>query len=438
MWVEFYFRQGQLVCIGPMRANVTLIDRLLQAKLLSAQVLPQVRQIIGPSEVNETRIALTLINEGYLNREILRAWSAHETSQILQAIFSWPTGEIYFEDDRSTPADRLLIALSVSTLLEALPAASAYRAAAASAPSTDELPHTPPSIAHVISSPVQLLNMGPSGQMPGDLPLTPPAQGLLDASQLIEPSFAFSQQEPPRSEEGRVNTAQLIDELPFKSVSMGGSGNATRLLEDMVPPSFAGAQSSVMFKPETVDISVSTQISILPPQPVRNPLPPTRIDTSFMTPELVLAPVDLSTLRERNPQVQLTPDQWSLFALVDGQTSLQTLCQMLSAPAEQVCMVAGELMAIGLVMPLHPTTGALSELMSPAMAPAMSPSAQYPVYTSQSMISLPNAFASSMEMQSQRGSSRSGSPLPSASNLQGMVGKRGQSGSAYAPVGGYR
>ena len=34
-WVEFYFRQGQLVCIGPMPANVTLIDRLLQANLLS-------------------------------------------------------------------------------------------------------------------------------------------------------------------------------------------------------------------------------------------------------------------------------------------------------------------------------------------------------------------------------------------------------------------
>src|ERR1700730_5031717 len=44
LWVEFYFRQGQLVCVGPMRANVTLIDRLLQAKLISFQALPQVKQ----------------------------------------------------------------------------------------------------------------------------------------------------------------------------------------------------------------------------------------------------------------------------------------------------------------------------------------------------------------------------------------------------------
>src|SRR6266851_2864034 len=124
VWVEFYFRQGQLVCIGPMRANVTLIDRLLQANLLSYQSLPQLRQVVGPSETNETQIALTLINEGYLSREVLRAWASHETAQILQAIFSWPAGEIYFEDDRPTPAGRLLVALSISALLEILPAAT--------------------------------------------------------------------------------------------------------------------------------------------------------------------------------------------------------------------------------------------------------------------------------------------------------------------------
>src|SRR5689334_1750314 len=104
LWVEFYFRQGQLVCVGPMRANVTLIDRLVQAKLLSPQSLPQVRALINPAETNETRLALTLINEGYLSREILRAWASHETSQILQTILNWPSGEIYFEENCSTPA----------------------------------------------------------------------------------------------------------------------------------------------------------------------------------------------------------------------------------------------------------------------------------------------------------------------------------------------
>jgi hypothetical protein len=160
-------------------------------------------------------------------------------------------------------------------------------------------------------------------------------------------------------------------------------------------------------------------------------MPPARIDTSFMTPDLVLAPVDLSTLRERNPRVQLTPDQWSLFALVDGQSPLQGLCQALNAPAEQVCMVAGELIAIGLVMPLNPTTGTLSELISPAMGAAMSPSSQYPVYVPQAMVSMPNAYAFSMETQSQWGNGRSGASFSVGGGWQ-----QNQPSSAYAPVGG--
>lgn len=451
MWVEFYFRQGQLVCIGPVRANVTLIDRLLQAKLLSAQSLPQVRQIIGPAEVNETRIALALINEGLLSREILRAWASHETSQILQAIFSWPAGEVYFEEEQQTPPDRLLVALSISALLEALPAAAtAPRSAAASAPSTDALSYTPQHMNYATPSPSPLTEASPAGQMRGGPAYTPPVQGMLNASQLIEPSIAFGQPETPRNGggllkasqliepsiafnqpetphigEGLFSASQLIEEFPFNPASAGAPLNAARLVEDMPPPSFASANPAAMFGPE-VDISAPSQISILPPQPVSNPMPPTRIDTSFMTPELVLAPVDLSTLRERNPRVQLTPDQWSLFALVDGQAPLQGLCQALNAPAEQICMVAGELIAIGLVMPLNPTTGALSELMSPAMGAAMSPSSQYPVYT-------PNSYGSSMETQSQWGNGRSG-----ASFTVGGGWQQNQPSSAYAPVGGYR
>ena len=456
LWVEFYFRQGQLVCVGPMRANVTLIDRLLQAKLLAVQALPRVKQIVGPAETNETRIALALINEGLLSREVLRAWSAHETSQILQTITTWSTGEIYFEDDCPTPADRLLIALSVSTLLEALPAAMpAPRPAANGAPSTDELTHTPEYAAPTPSSP--LVEVGPGGQMRGAAPAqgmlnasqlidqppafnqsnppafsqpnppvfsqpnTPAGQGMLNASQLIDQPPAFNQPNTPVNGGGMFSASQLIEDLPFNQASVGGSVNASQLLDDMPPPSFASANPAGMFGPE-IDIAAPSQISILPPQPVRNPLPPARIDISFMTPELVLAPVDLSTLRERNPQVQLTPDQWSLFGLIDGQVPLQALCQALNAPAEQICMVAGELIAIGLVMPLNPTTGALGELMSQ--------SAQYPVYTPQP----PMSGSYSFDAQSQWGNGQSGASFSVGGGRQ-----QGQPGpAAYAPVGGYR
>lgn len=472
MWVEFYFRQGQLVCVGPMRANVTLIDRLVQANLISAQSLPQVRQIVGSSEVNETRIALALINGGYLNREMLRAWAAHETGQILQAIFSWPMGEIYFEEGCQTPADRLLVALSVSALLETLPAATPpLRPASAGAPSTDDLTYASQKGSLSTPAPLSLLETGPGGQMKGAQPASTPAPGmlsvppafrqagtsrpsgggLLSAAQLVEqsPSFgqagaggngegmlsaaqlleqppSFNQPATPRGGEGTLSASQLVEDFAFNPASAGGPVNAASLLEDVPPPSFASANPAGIFGAE-IDISASTQVSILPPQPVRNPLPPARIDTSFMTPELVLSPVDLSTLRERNPQVQLTPDQWSLFALVDGQTPLQTLCQALKAPAEHVCMVAGELIAIGLVMPLNPTTGTLSELMSPSV--------QYPMYAPQSIVPVPNAFAAPVETQAQWGNSQNPSSFVGGGWPQGMP---NQPSSAYAPVGGYR
>ena len=73
-----------------------------------------------------------------------------------------------------------------------------------------------------------------------------------------------------------------------------------------------------------------------------------------MRPEMVLIPADLSSVREQNPQFQLTPEQWRLLTRVDGQTSLQIICQALTLPAEVVCRVAGELIAQGLLRIITP------------------------------------------------------------------------------------
>lgn len=351
IWVEFYFRQGQLVCIGPMRANATLIDRLLQANLLVQQSLPQVRALVDPSESNETRIALALINGGYLSREVLRAWASHETSQILRAILGWPAGDIYFEEEQSTPPDRLLIALSISTLLDALPAAHPNPShAAMGAPAPGVQTHT---------------------QVPAMRPALP-ASAAVDAGGLLSAASRSFAQAPAQAAAvdsgegaGLLSASQLIDDLPF---NLAGATRAGQSGE--TPPSVARvAPASISFGAE-LDISAPNQVSLLPPRPVPHPLPPARIDTAFMTPDLVLVPVDLSALRERNPQVQLTPDQWRLFALVDGQASLQALCQALMASADQVRAVAGELMAIGLVMPL--SAGSFNEMPAP-VAPTVAP-----------------------------------------------------------------
>lgn len=415
LWVEFYFRQGQLVCVGPMRANTTLIDRLVQAQLLSPQSLPQVMALIDPAETNETRLALTLINEGYLSREILRAWASHETSQVLQTILSWTAGDIYFEEDCATPGDRLLVAISISALLEALPASSsAPRPASMSAPATNE-PVIP------MAKPTGQLNA--SQLIEQTPPFASPAPGTLSASQLFEPSPMNSGN---GEASGMLSASQLIDDFPFNTPS--GALNAASFVEDTPPPAFASAAPAKAVFGAELDISAPNQVSLLPPQPVANPLPPARIDTSFMTPELVLVPVDLASLRERNPQVQLTPDQWRLFALVDGQTSLQMLCQALMASADQVRTVAGELIAIGLVMPQP--TGALNEFWSSAPAQSGQYAAMPPAGAA--------PFTPPIATQSQWGNGNNGATFVVGGGWTQQATAQRQPSAAYASIGGYR
>lgn len=449
VWVEFYFRQGQLVCIGPVRTNVTLIDRLIQANLLSPQTLSQVSPMLSTLGSNETQIALALIQGGYLSREMLRAWFAHEASQILQAVFSWPTGEIYFEEDRPTPPDRLLVALPISMLLEVLPPA------ASRAPSTTSGP-TPPSAEPMYS---------PPPTAPVTAPLTETERNRqINASQLLENVAPFGappeNMQSPRGASpalplepapvsnnaetgGTFNAAQLIDDNPFNS-----SGPLGHAQSENTPPVAAFAaltSSSISFS--DVEVTPSNQTTLMPPQVVPNPIPPARIDTSFMTPELVLVPVDLSSLRERNPQVQLTPDQWRLFSLIDGSISLQNLCQALMAPGDLVCMLAGELMAIGLVMPLNQSAGVFNPLALTGMnnpPPVQQYNVGMPSWAPPSQQSgpMPMASAQPIETQSQWGNGNNGATFMVGGgwihSSQSGMSQPGQYSGIYAPVAGYR
>ncbi|MGH2510085.1 MAG: hypothetical protein ACRDHZ_22120, partial [Ktedonobacteraceae bacterium] len=386
---------------------------------------------------------------GYLSREVLRAWSAHETSQMLQTVSLWTTGEIYFEEDCATPADRLLVALSISTLLDTLAIAPTNTS------TVDESGQTQPRIVSVPSAPVT-----PAFS-------TGVHTGHFEATQLIETPSTFAAVRPVMSQSafptpGSFNAAQLIDvvpafaaQSPTEAVEGAGMLNLSRILEDDTPfgaVSFAEqtpqrtALATGFFGSE-LNIAASTQSSLIPPQPVHNPIPATRIDTSFMTPTLILIPIDLSSLREQNPQVQLTPDQWRLFALIDGQTTLQALCTALMAPVEQVCMVAGELMAIGLVTPLVQTANSFTEfsaLPAPAQPVGQFPlTQQAPTWAPQPSrpASMPVVAPMATQAQAQWGNGDADaafmvgggwviSSKPAASQPQ--------SGPAYAPAGRYR
>src|SRR5437588_12824965 len=80
-------------------------------------------------ELSEMRLALTLMDLGYVDGAALRAWTEQQTVGVLQLLFTWSTGEIYFEEHVAPPADRLLVALSITSLLSASSGVSAVSSA---------------------------------------------------------------------------------------------------------------------------------------------------------------------------------------------------------------------------------------------------------------------------------------------------------------------
>jgi hypothetical protein len=316
-WVELYFRDGRLMCIGPVRPNAGLVDRLLQAGIISPRTLQATLAVIGLEQPGETRIALTLMDLGHVSHEDLRAWASKEASEVIRALLTWQNGDLYFEDGIQPPTDRLLVALSLATLLSPVAPKSATMNVQ---PQTQYVrPEAPPPI-------VQHLQPMP----------VPPPQVQMNASQL----FADT---PPN----QMSANEFITETPANSVS------------------FAPAASNGPMMNLLGNTEAQSAPSLTPPQRITVPRPPMRIDTSFMRPEMVLLPVDLSALREQNPQLPLTPEQWRVLTRVDGQTSLLVMCRDLSMPSEYVCQLAGELIALGLVHVSMPVQASSVNELSP-------------------------------------------------------------------------
>lgn len=298
-WVELSFHRGQLMCIGPLRSNKTLGDRLLQAGIISQQALQEISSILGASLRNETRTVLTLIDFGYLKQDSLYVWAAQEATKVLQVLLSWTAGETYFEEGSQPPPDRLLIALTVSTLV---PLQSFV---------------TPSQSVNAIVSTEQLEKQAKYIAASAHIP---DALTLHDPSQFYK---AFAPSSTPHSMES----------------SEGFGTDAVRYIDSLTSPATPNGM----------------------PKRLTEPLTPKRIDTAFMQPQMVLIPTDLSGLRDRNLHVQLTPDQWRLFTVANGTTTLQMACHQLVMSRELVCQVAGELAALSLVSVSLPASGLTSE-----------------------------------------------------------------------------
>lgn len=298
--VELSFRYGQLLCIGPVRPDFSLGERLLQAGVISREAYEEVVFTLGAEHYREVGAALALIDLGHVNQQSLFHWASAEASQVIEALLSWTDGDIYFEENRQPPADRLLIALPLSAML-------------------------PEQNAEVVAEPV----------------------GVASAEHR---SFAGANRSSISDSPTMHGTSPLFDD------STTVSAFSAALFSSMA--SMPGAERN------TDELARSSVGSLMPPQRVIAPVTPASVNTAYMQPQMVLTPIDLSAYREQNPQVQLTPDQWRLFTRADGQTTLQMAAQELGMSREQVCQVAGELVALRLVALSLPTYSTVNE-MSP-------------------------------------------------------------------------
>lgn len=301
-WVDLYFRQGQLVCIGPVRSNSTLAERLQRAGVISQEALQNALSRLGSDQFSETRTAVMLTEHGYVTREDLYRWAIREATKVIKVLLTWATGEIYFEENQPPPENRLLIALPVSSLL----------------PQYAAVPTPQPVGAPFSAASVAVQERPGAGAVSLRISEAPTLHGT---TRLFEGTAA----------------ASSISGFAAESFLQGIDRNT-----DSLRPSFT--------------------VSVCPPQPVTGPIPAIPVNTTYMQPQMVLVPTNLSAYREQNPAVMLTPEQWRLFTRADGQTSLLAASQALGMTREQICQVAGELIALGLVIIAMPGSGAVNEL----------------------------------------------------------------------------
>ncbi len=322
------------MCICQQHVDIPLGERLVQSGVISAQALQEATRATGDAFPNETRLVITLMDLGYVQREELRAWATKEAIQVLQELLTWAGGELYFEEEVPPPTGRLLVSLSLSTLLSAIDTAVAPRATLSGPDQQSAL---------TASSPATLVGISQRAQ-------TVMEQETIRTAIVNTPTLSGITQSIKESE----------TQYPFLAPDLSDSFlSATSLVDD------PGSLSSQSLQQASTQSAQPAQPDLDPliPLQVTAPVLPGWIDTSFLWPETTLVPVDLSSLRGSNQRVQITPKQWRLLTQIDGRTTLQTACVQLGLRSDVICQLAGQLLALGLVSMTMP--GSMSEDASP-------------------------------------------------------------------------
>ena len=325
-WIEMNFHEGRLLCVGPLRTQATLGERLLQDGLISPSALQEVLQALANSDQNESRTAQKLLELKIITRAQLRSWMIEKTVDVLRVLLLWSSGDIYFDEGASPPTDRLLVSMSVSELLESALA-------------------QPQTTVQAQTSSASMIAIHTSARQPAipkerEASVTQPIQQQAieqkraKVTQSIQPQVkdqpSITQKAiiAPRKADVRIpsfdiapfptltDVTQFTSDLPFSSAVMSSPSTTTLSASAMIEPDVMNTPDadalSFLASFDEEDKNSSTRIMV--PEHVMNPERPKRLeDISFMQPDMVLWPADLSGYREAAPVFQLTPDQWRVY-----------------------------------------------------------------------------------------------------------------------------
>lgn len=363
--VELYFRDGKLMCVGPVRTDITLAERLAQDRMISSQVVQEVEQIADISSSGETGMARALMEMGYIRREELRTWMTQKVTDVVRVLLTWKSGSIDFVEDVDEPAARLLVSLSISSLLDSL--ATSLNPELRSDMESEQGVVTEQEEYEAIetrlmpaSQPVHQTIVKQETLLQPVLQIEQSAHSYLSVQQGLASTVALSDSDITKKatlyDASQFMAPPTESPLPFFSPELLSSLSVPNVPDTGIPADFylnvsdlfSGLDDLLNEKQDKLHPIAS---SVTTPAPDASRPSPRQVDTSFMQADMVMMPVEVS---HGDECVLITPTQWQLLTRVDGQTSLEQVHKELRLSPIQVCQTAGELIAEGFIQVVSP------------------------------------------------------------------------------------
>jgi len=114
-----YFSDGQWVYGERLGTGLTLLEQLVQARLVAPEQAAGVlgMRIEDTVALPDAQVARMLVSSGVLTQDQLRAWATQDAIGMLAVMLTWTEGEFQFEDGVQAPAGQLVLPLPLSPLV---------------------------------------------------------------------------------------------------------------------------------------------------------------------------------------------------------------------------------------------------------------------------------------------------------------------------------